>query len=67
MIVADDATISGTIRAADLRQIKTDKEDFGLMSYDPGFKNTASCESRITYIDGDEGILLKKYEEKSNL
>jgi citrate synthase len=49
---------NGTIRAADLRQIKTDGEDFGLMSYDPGFKNTASCESRITFIDGDKGILL---------
>jgi citrate synthase len=49
---------NGTIRAADLRQIKTRQDDFGLMSYDPGFKNTASCESRITFIDGDKGILL---------
>jgi len=48
----------GTIRAADLRQIKVDDDDFGLMSYDPGFKNTAACESRITYIDGDRGVLL---------
>jgi len=47
----------GTIRAMDLRQIKTGPEDFGLMSYDPAFLNTASCTSRITYIDGDKGIL----------
>jgi citrate synthase len=47
----------GTIRAADLRQIKFSSEDFGLMSYDPAFTNTASCKSRITYIDGDKGIL----------
>ncbi len=47
----------GTIRAMDLRQIKTDPEDFGIMSYDPAFLNTASCTSRITFIDGDKGIL----------
>jgi citrate synthase len=47
----------GTIRAMDLRQIKTDAEDFGLMTYDPAFLNTASCRSAITYIDGDRGIL----------
>jgi len=47
----------GTIRAMDLRQIKTDSEDFGIMSYDPEFLNTASCTSRITFIDGDKGIL----------
>jgi citrate synthase len=47
----------GTIRAIDLRQIKTDATDFGLMSYDPAFMNTASCKSRITFIDGDKGIL----------
>ena len=47
----------GAIRAMDLRQIKTGAEDFGLMSYDPAFLNTASCKSRITYIDGDKGIL----------
>jgi citrate synthase len=47
----------GTIRATDLRQIKTGPGDFGLMSYDPAFLNTASCTSRITYIDGDKGIL----------
>ncbi|HVN05265.1 MAG TPA: citrate synthase [Bryobacteraceae bacterium] len=47
----------GTIRAMDLRQIKVDAEDFGLMTYDPAFMNTASCQSTITYIDGDRGIL----------
>jgi len=47
----------GTIRAADLRQIKASDEDFGLMSYDPAFMNTAACRSAITFIDGDKGIL----------
>jgi citrate synthase len=47
----------GTIRAMDLRQIRTDAEDFGLMAYDPAFMNTAACRSAITYIDGDRGIL----------
>jgi citrate synthase len=47
----------GTIRAADLRQIKASDDDFGLMSYDPAFMNTAACRSAITYIDGDKGIL----------
>jgi len=47
----------GVIRANDLRQIKTDSDDFGLMSYDPAFMNTASCKSAITFIDGDKGIL----------
>lgn len=46
-----------TIRAIDLRQIKISDEDFGLMTYDPAFMNTASCKSRITLIDGDKGIL----------
>jgi len=46
-----------TINAMDLRQIKTSDEDFGLMTYDPAFMNTASCKSKITYIDGDKGIL----------
>jgi citrate synthase len=46
-----------TIRAADLRQIKVDEGDFGMMAYDPAFMNTASCRSAITYIDGDKGIL----------
>lgn len=48
---------NGTIRAMDLRQIKVNDDDFGLMSYDPAFKNTASTTSTITYIDGDRGIL----------
>jgi citrate synthase len=47
----------GTIKAIDLRQIKTDADDFGLMTYDPAFLNTAACRSAITYIDGDKGIL----------
>jgi len=47
----------GTIRAMNLRQIKTGPEDFGLMTYDPAFMNTASCRSSVTYIDGDRGIL----------
>jgi citrate synthase len=47
----------GTIKAMDLRQIKVAADDFGLMTYDPGFMNTASCKSRITFIDGDKGIL----------
>jgi len=46
-----------TISAMDLRQIKVKEDDFGLMSYDPGFKNTASCTSRVTFIDGERGIL----------
>lgn len=46
-----------TIRALDLRRIKVSEDDFGLMTYDPAFMNTASCHSRITYIDGDKGIL----------
>ncbi|HVI78224.1 MAG TPA: citrate/2-methylcitrate synthase, partial [Candidatus Acidoferrum sp.] len=48
---------NGTIRAMDLRQIKTGSDDFGLMTYDPAYMNTASCKSAITYIDGDKGIL----------
>lgn len=48
---------NGTIRAMDLRKIKTGPDDFGLMTYDPAFMNTASCRSSITYIDGDKGIL----------
>ena len=46
-----------TIKATDLRQMKTDPADFGLMPYDPSYMNTASCKSRITFIDGDIGIL----------
>jgi len=48
---------NGTIRATDLRTIKTDPDDFGLMTYDPAFTNTASCRSSITFIDGERGIL----------
>lgn len=47
----------GTIQAMDLRQIKTSDRDFGLMTYDFGYTNTASCKSAITYIDGEAGIL----------
>jgi len=62
----------GTIHATDLRQMRTDPEDFGLMSYDPGFMNTASCRSTVTFIDGDRGILeyrgypIEQLAEKSN-
>ncbi|HXG31617.1 MAG TPA: citrate synthase [Thermodesulfobacteriota bacterium] len=62
----------GTIRAMDLRQIKVSDDDFGMMSYDPALENTASCKSRITYIDGEKGILLyrgypiEQLAEKSN-
>ena len=51
------AITDGTIRAADLKQITAGEEDPGIATYDPGFVNTASCRSAITYIDGDEGIL----------
>ncbi|MGZ6134933.1 MAG: citrate synthase [Myxococcaceae bacterium] len=47
----------GTIKTADLRQIRIDEHDFGLMGYDPAFLNTANCRSAITFIDGDKGIL----------
>jgi citrate synthase len=47
----------GTVRAMDFRQMKVDDDDFGLMTYDPAYTNTASCRSAITYIDGDKGIL----------
>jgi citrate synthase len=47
----------GTVRAMDLRQVKSCPEDFGLMTYDPAFMNTASCQSSITFIDGERGIL----------
>jgi citrate synthase len=65
LTVTDDRTAQtytlpiehGTIRAMDLRKIKTAPEDFGLMTYDPAFMNTASCKSSITFIDGDRGIL----------
>jgi citrate synthase len=47
----------GTVRAMDFRQMKVDEADFGLMTYDPAYTNTASCRSAITYIDGDAGVL----------
>src|SRR5213596_2377101 len=47
----------GTVRAMDFRQMKVDDDDFGLMTYDPAFTNTASTRSAITFIDGDKGIL----------
>jgi citrate synthase len=62
----------GAIRAMDLRQIRTSPEDFGLLSYDPAFTNTASTISRITEIDGDRGILryrgypIEELAERSN-
>jgi citrate synthase len=61
-----------TIKATDLRQIKVKEDDFGMMTYDPAFMNTAACKSRITYIDGDKGILryrgypIEQLAEKSN-
>ncbi len=61
-----------TIRAMDLRQIKVKDDDFGLMTYDPAFMNTALCKSKITFIDGDKGILryrgypIEQLAEKSN-
>jgi len=61
-----------TIRAMDLRQIKIDPADFGMMSYDPAYSNTASCTSKITFIDGDKGILryrgysIEELSEKSS-
>src|SRR6187397_3737665 len=62
----------GTIKAMDLRKIKASPDDFGLMTYDPAFQNTASCRSSITYIDGDKGILeyrgypIEQLAERSN-
>ena len=49
---------NGTVRATDLRQIKVTADEFGMMTYDPAFMNTAACRSEITYIDGDSGVLL---------
>jgi citrate synthase len=63
---------NGTIKALDLRQVKASADDFGLMTYDPAYMNTASCKSRITFIDGDKGILryrgypIEQLAEKSN-
>jgi citrate synthase len=64
--------VNGAVKAMDLRQIKISDEDFGLMCYDPAFMNTASCRSKITFIDGDKGILryrgypIEQLAEKSN-
>ena len=61
-----------TIKATDLRQIRVKDEDFGMMSYDPAFGNTASCKSKVTFIDGEKGILryrgypIEKLAKKSN-
>jgi citrate synthase len=63
---------NGTVRAMDLRQIKRDSDDFGLMTYDPALMNTASTKSAITFIDGDKGILeyrgypVEQLAERSN-
>jgi citrate synthase len=63
---------NGTVRAVDLRQIKVTDDEFGMMSYDPAFMNTASCRSKITFIDGDKGILryrgypIEQLAEQSN-
>jgi citrate synthase len=57
-VTHDLPLFKGTVRALDLRSFKASPEDFGLMTYDPAFMNTASCQSAITYIDGDRGILL---------
>ena len=51
------AITDGTVRATELRNIKVSDDDFGLMTYDPAFTNTASTKSEITFIDGDKGIL----------
>jgi citrate synthase len=53
----DVPVTDGTVKAMDFRQMKVDEGDFGLMTYDPAYTNTASCRSEITYIDGDAGIL----------
>src|SRR6185503_1292013 len=53
----DVPIVDETIRALDLRKIKVAADDFGMMTYDPAFMNTASCRSAITFIDGDKGIL----------
>jgi len=47
----------GTVKAMDFRQMKTGEDDFGLMTYDPAFMNTANCRSEICFIDGDRGVL----------
>jgi citrate synthase len=68
----DLAITDGTIRASDLKQISSEDGDAGLASYDPGFVNTASCRSSVTFIDGDKGILeyrgypIEQLAEQSN-
>jgi len=68
----DLAITDGTIRAADLKQVIASDGDGGLASYDPGFVNTASCRSSVTFIDGDKGILeyrgypIEQLAEQSN-
>jgi len=63
---------NSTIKAIDLRKIKVDPDEFGMMTYDPGYDNTAACKSKITYIDGDKGILryrgypIEQVAEQSN-
>src|SRR5580693_2032724 len=49
--------VDGAVRSLDLRAIRTTEDDFGLLAYDPGFMNTASCRSSITFLDGDAGVL----------
>src|SRR2546421_4593988 len=62
----------GTIRATELRKIKIQEDDFGLMTYDPAYMATASCRSAVTFIDGEKGILeyrgypIEQLAEKSN-
>jgi citrate synthase len=53
----DVEIVDGTVRSTDFRQIKVDDDDFGLMTYDPAYMNTASCRSAITYLDGEKGVL----------
>jgi citrate synthase len=62
----------GTVRSTDFRQIKVDEDDFGLMTYDPAYMNTASCRSEVTYLDGENGVLeyrgypIEQLAEQSN-
>src|ERR1044072_1951697 len=68
----DVPILHGTIKAADIGKIRTNDDEPGLAVYDPGFVNTASCRSSVTYIDGDKGILeyrgypIEQLAEKSN-
>ncbi len=49
--------VDGTVRALDFRAIRVNEDDFGLMTYDPAFMNTAACRSSVTYLDGTNGVL----------